>query len=245
MGDNTPLQGTLLLETRLELVTSGTVAGTFYGFAFSLYCLYALSLFPQLRSPDSPQRAKFMFSYTTIIMLLGLFNLASNAWITTNAYIGHNDFPGGPLAYGYTVLATQPVFIACNASQLAINILTSAIQVIFPNLLISLYLTDFTSRFGEYGLSGALQSMPILPSSRHYCVSCLSRVGPRVNLFCLFLQFNSSNFLSLTTKKQHPQRPNNTGRIWSSRCQNRISSNHTPSHHYHSRHSTNSHISNL
>jgi hypothetical protein len=140
MGDKINLQGKLLPVTQLQLATGGTVAGTFYGIAFTLYCLYALSLAAQLRSPGLRRRAQFLFAYSTIIMLLALFNVAADAWIINSSYIGHCDFPGGPFVYGYTVLSSEPMFVVYNASQLAINMLTSAIQVPdFPNSLVSLF----------------------------------------------------------------------------------------------------------
>jgi hypothetical protein len=71
----TPLQGDLLLMNQLELVAPTTVAGTLYGIAFTLFCLYVHSLIPQLRNIDRKRHAKFMLGYSTVIMLCGLYNL--------------------------------------------------------------------------------------------------------------------------------------------------------------------------
>ncbi|XP_006455507.1 hypothetical protein AGABI2DRAFT_145634 [Agaricus bisporus var. bisporus H97] len=121
------LEGELLLGTQLELVTPTTVAGTFYGIVFTLFCLYVDSLAPQFRDEDRKRRAKFMLGYSSIIMLCGLYSLVSNAWITQDAYIKHGNYPGGPYFY---VLATfhAPVMIAAFTCQIVIDILTSAIQ---------------------------------------------------------------------------------------------------------------------
>ncbi|KAF7762320.1 hypothetical protein Agabi119p4_8913 [Agaricus bisporus var. burnettii] len=121
------LEGELLLGTQLELVTPTTVAGTFYGIAFTLFCLYIDSLASQFRDEDRKRRAKFMLGYSSIIMLCGLYSLVSNAWITQDAYIKHDNYPGGPYFY---VLATfhAPVMIAAFTCQIVIDILTSAIQ---------------------------------------------------------------------------------------------------------------------
>ncbi|EKM75863.1 hypothetical protein AGABI1DRAFT_131770 [Agaricus bisporus var. burnettii JB137-S8] len=129
--DNTAtpiLEGELLLGTQLELVTPTTVAGTFYGIAFTLFCLYVDSLASQFRDEDRKRRAKFMLGYSSIIMLCGLYSLVSNAWITQDAYIKHGNYPGGPYFY---VLATfhAPVMIAAFTCQIVIDILTSAIQI--------------------------------------------------------------------------------------------------------------------
>jgi hypothetical protein len=125
----TPLHGKLLLITQIELVTPTTVAGTLYGIAFTLFCLYIHALAPRLRKGDRTKQAKFMLVYSTIIMICGLYFLIANAWITQDAYIKHNDYPGGPYVYieaTYLTSVMIPVGLAC---QLAIDVLTSSIQV--------------------------------------------------------------------------------------------------------------------
>ncbi|XP_006455511.1 hypothetical protein AGABI2DRAFT_121428 [Agaricus bisporus var. bisporus H97] len=130
MADNTPaLQGPLLLITQLELVTPTTVAGTLYGIAFTLFCLYVHSLVPRLRDDDRKKQAKFMLGYTIVIMLCGLYNLVSNAWITQDAYIMHGDYPGGPYVYIASTFHTRPASAVSLTCQLAIDTLTSAIQI--------------------------------------------------------------------------------------------------------------------
>lgn len=119
----------LLLNTQLELVSPTAVAGTFYGIAFTLFCLYVHSLAPLLRDKDRQGRAKFMLVYSTVIILCGLYVLVSNAWIIQDAYIKHRDYPGGPYIYIVSTYHAQPAIIACLTFDLAIDVLTSAIQV--------------------------------------------------------------------------------------------------------------------
>jgi hypothetical protein len=128
-----PLTGDLLLVTQLELVTPTTVAGTLYGIAFTLFCLYVHALAPRLRNGDRTKQARFMLAYSTVIMLCGLYYLVSNAWVTQDAYIKHSDYPGGPYAYVESTFqgttAVIPIGLAC---QTAIDVMTSAIQVRGP-----------------------------------------------------------------------------------------------------------------
>ncbi|EKM74294.1 hypothetical protein AGABI1DRAFT_95739 [Agaricus bisporus var. burnettii JB137-S8] len=128
-NNTTALQGPILLATQLELVTPTTVAGTFYGIAFTLFCLYVHSLVPRLQDEDRKRQAKFMLVYTSIIMLCGLCTLVSNSWITQDAYIKHGDYPGGPYGYIPSTFHTQPIIAVVFTCQLAIDILTSAIQI--------------------------------------------------------------------------------------------------------------------
>ncbi|XP_006455505.1 hypothetical protein AGABI2DRAFT_180530, partial [Agaricus bisporus var. bisporus H97] len=119
----------LLLNTQLELVCPTAVAGTFYGIAFTLFCLYVHSLAPLLRDKDRRGRARFMLVYSTVIILCGLYVLVSNAWIIQDAYIKHRDYPGGPYIYIVSTYHAQPAIIACLTFDLAIDVLTSAIQI--------------------------------------------------------------------------------------------------------------------
>jgi hypothetical protein len=125
----TPLQGTVLLANQLELVTPTTVAGTLYGIAFTLFCLYVHSLAPQLwDNGDRKTQAKFMLGYSTVIMLCGLYFLVSNAWAIQNAYIKHPDTPGGPILYTESTIHT-PMMVILFTSDIVIDVLTLAIQV--------------------------------------------------------------------------------------------------------------------
>jgi amino acid transporter len=125
----TPLPGVLLLANQLELVSTTTVAGTFYGIAFTLFCLYVHSLAPRLRDEDRKRQAKFMLVYSAVIMLCGLYNLVSNAWVTQNAYIKHADYLGGPILYIESTFRSDRGIAVGFACQVAVDILTSAIQV--------------------------------------------------------------------------------------------------------------------
>jgi hypothetical protein len=129
-----PLQGELLLLTQIELVTPTAMASTLYGIAFTLFCLYVHSLAPRLRDEDRKRQAKFMLAYSSVIMLCGLYNVVANAWIAQDAYIKHSDDPEGPFIYEKTTLHT-PLAIILFISELALDALTSAIQVrfAFPN----------------------------------------------------------------------------------------------------------------
>ncbi|XP_006456360.1 hypothetical protein AGABI2DRAFT_122265 [Agaricus bisporus var. bisporus H97] len=110
MEANPSLQGSLLLVTQIELVSGTTAAGTLYGIAFSLYCLYLHASIPQLRDHNRKRQTRFMITYSTIIMLCGLYYLLSNAWVIQDAYIMHANFPGGPYLYENP---TQPPQFRC------------------------------------------------------------------------------------------------------------------------------------
>jgi hypothetical protein len=132
MGNSTtpPLTGDLLLATQLELVTPTTVAAALYGIAFTLFCLYVHALAPRLRNGDRTKQARFMLTYSSVIMLCGLYFLVSNAWVTQDAYIKHSDYPGGPFVYLVSTFngttAVIPIGFVC---QTSIDVMTSAIQV--------------------------------------------------------------------------------------------------------------------
>ncbi|XP_006456359.1 hypothetical protein AGABI2DRAFT_122264 [Agaricus bisporus var. bisporus H97] len=125
----TPLQGSLLLSTQFELVSATTAAGTLYGIAFSLYCLYLHASLPQLRGLDRRRRTQFMITYSTIIMLCGLYYLVSNAWVVQDAYIKHANFPGGPVLYVSSTFLTQPVIAVGLVCVSVVDISTAAIQI--------------------------------------------------------------------------------------------------------------------
>ncbi|XP_006456357.1 hypothetical protein AGABI2DRAFT_122262 [Agaricus bisporus var. bisporus H97] len=131
MGANpTPLQGPLLLPlTQLELVSATTAAGTLYGIAFSLYCLYLHASIPRLRDHDRRRQTQFMITNSTIIMLCGLYYLISNAWVIQDAYIKHADFPGGPLVYENSTFLTQPAIAVGLVCVAVVDISTGAIQI--------------------------------------------------------------------------------------------------------------------
>ncbi|EKM75189.1 hypothetical protein AGABI1DRAFT_132440 [Agaricus bisporus var. burnettii JB137-S8] len=126
MEANPSLQGSLLLVTQIELVSGTTAAGTLYGIAFSLYCLYLHASIPQLRDHNRKRQTRFMITYSTIIMLCGLYYLLSNAWVIQDAYIMHANFPGGPYLYENP---TQPVIAAGLVLLSVVDILTAAIQI--------------------------------------------------------------------------------------------------------------------
>ncbi|XP_006455470.1 hypothetical protein AGABI2DRAFT_121394 [Agaricus bisporus var. bisporus H97] len=82
----TTLEGPLLLQTQFELVSPTTAAGTLYGIAFTLYCLYVQS-------------------HSLLDFVMQIENdkqdscLVANAWVAQDAYIKHGDHPGGAYAY--------------------------------------------------------------------------------------------------------------------------------------------------
>ncbi|KAF7760975.1 hypothetical protein Agabi119p4_10384 [Agaricus bisporus var. burnettii] len=131
MGANpSPLQGPLLLPlTQLELVSSTTAAGTLYGIAFSLYCLYLHASIPRLRDHDRRRQTQFMITISTIIMLCGLYYLISDAWVIQDAYIKHANFPGGPLAYENSTFLSQPAIAVGLVCVAVVDISTGAIQI--------------------------------------------------------------------------------------------------------------------
>jgi hypothetical protein len=117
------------LLDQIELVVPTTVAGTFCGVAFTLYCLYVISLAPRLNEERQKIRARFMLGYSTVVMLCGLYSLVSNAWVAQDAYINYKDYPGGSYSYERSTFSTQLVMTVGFICQLGIDILTSAIQV--------------------------------------------------------------------------------------------------------------------
>lgn len=131
MDEIPPLQGELLLATQLDIVSGTTAAGTFYGIAFSLYCLYLHTSLFRLREPDRRRQTQFMMAYSSIIMLCGLYYLVSNAWVTQDAYIKHANFPGGPWVYESATYIRQPVITVGLVCVSIIDISTAAIQVQF------------------------------------------------------------------------------------------------------------------
>ncbi|XP_006455506.1 hypothetical protein AGABI2DRAFT_121424 [Agaricus bisporus var. bisporus H97] len=128
-NNSTTLQGPLLLVTQIELVAPTTVAGTLYGIGFTLFCLYAHALVPRFQDKDRKRQAKFMLGYTSVIMLCGTYNLVINAWITQDAYIKHDDYPGGPYLYVLSTTQSQPALAVALSCQVLILIMTSAIQI--------------------------------------------------------------------------------------------------------------------
>ncbi|KAF7760989.1 hypothetical protein Agabi119p4_10398 [Agaricus bisporus var. burnettii] len=129
MSANPPLQGALLLTTQLELVSTTTAAGTLYGIAFSLYCLYLHASLPQLRDHDRRRTTQFMIIYSSIIMLCGLYFLILNAWVIQDAYIKHANFPKGPYAYEESTYVTQPALAVGLVCESVIDVLTASIQI--------------------------------------------------------------------------------------------------------------------
>jgi hypothetical protein len=128
-GTATPLQGEALRANQIELVSTTTVAGTLYGIAFSVFCLYVHSLAPQFRDGDRKRRAMFMLGYSTVILLCGLYSLVAKAGITQDGYIKHNNYLGGPLLYVESTYHSSPVFAVFIVSELVVDILTAVIQV--------------------------------------------------------------------------------------------------------------------
>ncbi|XP_006456364.1 hypothetical protein AGABI2DRAFT_122268 [Agaricus bisporus var. bisporus H97] len=129
MSANPPLRGPLLLITQLELVSATTAAGTLYGIAFSLYCLYLHASLPQLQDHDRRRQTQFMITISTIIMLCGLYYLVLNAWVIQDAYVKHADFPGGPFVYEGSTVLTQPAIAVGFVCQSVVDISTGAIQI--------------------------------------------------------------------------------------------------------------------
>jgi hypothetical protein len=159
-----PLEGDLLLTNQLELVTPTTVAGTLYGIAFTLFCLYVHSLFPRLRDGDRKRQARFMLGFSSIVMLCGLYILIGSTWVVQDAYIKHNNYPDGPAFYEGSTYHTA-VIMAEFSYQWIVDTSTSAIQVrCFTFCHIPRTLAEFKDRFGVYGLSGALLNTAIWSS---------------------------------------------------------------------------------
>lgn len=153
-------QGELLLASQLELVSPTTVAGTFYGIAFTLFCLYVHSLLPRLQDGDRKTQARFMLAYSSILMICGLYILVANAWVTQDAYIQHADFPGSPYLYVVSTFHTQPAIIVSIICQLLIDVMTSAIQVrCCVSLICNTSRAEIRPRFGVYGSFGVLLDM--------------------------------------------------------------------------------------
>ncbi|KAF9442512.1 hypothetical protein P691DRAFT_810496 [Macrolepiota fuliginosa MF-IS2] len=131
MSDTAPNRAQVLLFESLDLVASTTVGGLLWGIALSLYILCTLSLLPQIQAPShrDRRRAIFTLAYASVVMICGILFLAATTWVTQQAYVYHNDFPGGPIEYETLYLHAQPVGIVGIVFSVALDILTVAIQI--------------------------------------------------------------------------------------------------------------------
>ncbi|XP_006456369.1 hypothetical protein AGABI2DRAFT_122272 [Agaricus bisporus var. bisporus H97] len=157
MDANRSLTGQLLLVTQIELTSTTTAAGTLYGIAFFLYCLYLHALLPQLRDNDRRRKTQFMITYSSIIMLCGLYFLLLNAWVIQDAYIKHADFPEGPYGYEESTYVTQPA-IAVGLVSLRIR------KIFFQVTLTGLDLINqvWKPQNAEYALHAILTILPTI-----------------------------------------------------------------------------------
>ncbi len=123
-------QKTLFLWEAIDLLSSTTVLGAFYGISFTLYCLCARSLYLQLQVPDKRRQARFALGYTSFLFLCATCILAINARLDQVSYINHADYPGGPLLYEVTHSQTTDSYVTAGATFIVIiEVLTTAIQV--------------------------------------------------------------------------------------------------------------------
>ncbi len=89
----------LFLWESLDVLGCNTILGVFYGIAFTLYCLCAQSLYPQLHKPDQRRQAGFTLGCISLLLICATSWFALNARTIQLAYINHADFLGGPLAF--------------------------------------------------------------------------------------------------------------------------------------------------
>lgn len=57
----------LSLFEALDLISSTTILGVFYGIVFSLYVLCGWSLYLKLQNPDKRRQAKFSLGYISVL----------------------------------------------------------------------------------------------------------------------------------------------------------------------------------
>jgi hypothetical protein len=138
MSTNNRAATPLLLATQIHLISSTTVSGALFGFAFAIFCLYVYSIVPRLQDGGRKRQSQVMLGYSSVIMLSGLCFLVSNTWVIQDAYIEHSDYPGGPLLY-ISLNNRAPYATTISFScQTAVDLLTSAIQVcrqLYPYIL--------------------------------------------------------------------------------------------------------------
>ncbi|KAF9442904.1 hypothetical protein P691DRAFT_809760 [Macrolepiota fuliginosa MF-IS2] len=130
MSDTAPGCTQLLLFKSLDLVASTTIGGLLWGIALSLYTLCTLSLLPQIQGLNhhDQQQAIFTLVYSSVVMICGILFLAATTWVTQQAYVYHNDFPGGPIEYKTLYLHAQPVGVIGIVFSVTLDLLTIAIQ---------------------------------------------------------------------------------------------------------------------
>jgi hypothetical protein len=156
-----PLQGKALLINQLKLLTYTTVAGTLYGIAFVLFCLYVHSIVPRFHEEDRKRQAKFMLAYSTVIMICGLYNLVATAWDVQDAYIEHSNSIEGPDLYMELTFHTTPAIAIALTCQLAVDALTSAIQV--HSYFSPIYPTSLLNSDQGLACMGHLECHPVRP----------------------------------------------------------------------------------
>ncbi|KXN87335.1 hypothetical protein AN958_08960 [Leucoagaricus sp. SymC.cos] len=82
----------LVLWSAVTLVDFTTINGVLYGFSFALYCLSARSLYLQSKDPDSHPRQKIvMLIFTSLVMALGLVNLAGDTRGVQLSFVNYAD----------------------------------------------------------------------------------------------------------------------------------------------------------
>ncbi|TFK89670.1 hypothetical protein K466DRAFT_597605 [Polyporus arcularius HHB13444] len=95
-----------------------------YGVHFTLYT-FLIRLYvdrsPYVVRSRRPQRPGwFPITYATVLFILATAGLCLQAWVNHDAFLGHRDFPGGPLAY-MVEAAERPGNIAVTAVYVVLN----------------------------------------------------------------------------------------------------------------------------
>lgn len=130
VGREVPNLCTILLLEALDVISSTTFQGAFYGITLTLYCLCARSLLLNLQTPDKQRRAQFSLFYISFLFFCITGSFAVNGRLIQVVYINHANFPGGPLEYEVSYNSTiDSNDLTGSILNCIIDVLTSAIQV--------------------------------------------------------------------------------------------------------------------
>ncbi|KAF9447028.1 hypothetical protein P691DRAFT_672312 [Macrolepiota fuliginosa MF-IS2] len=124
-----PTKPQVSLFEALDLISSTTFSGALWGISFGLYILCARAVRPQLKEAHHRRNIKFTFAYTSVVIACDTILLATTAWLTQQAFIGHADFPGGPSEFENQNLYSEPTGVAHMTFSVIIDVLTLGIQL--------------------------------------------------------------------------------------------------------------------
>lgn len=148
-----------IFNDRADLI--GTIlCGFGYGVAFTLYCICSRVLYAQLWQPQTRQRAAFMLTYISVVVLCGGLYFASASRVVQLAYADFRNYPDGPFAYTVLIFSS-PDDVLGVATYFIVNWLTDAMLVCDPVGSVNYSsFDDILHRYGECISSTAQQLIP-------------------------------------------------------------------------------------